>query len=154
MDEALNKILHDFRIKNTIGDGNCYFRAVSYHAYGRQESHKLIRKKKIQFIRDNKDNFIFLFQSDKDFEKHLTEMSKEKTWGTDVEIIATCGLYDVDIYVHTTTRSKNLWYRYSYPINNPYCIESKEYVLMTHYHSHFSYAHLEKKIPNPCYMVE
>jgi hypothetical protein len=81
-------------------------------------------------------------------------MSKEKTWGTDVEIIATCGLYDVDIYVHTTTRSKNLWYRYSYPINNPYCIESKEYVLMTHYHSHFSYAHLEKKIPNPCYMVE
>jgi hypothetical protein len=61
MDEALNKILHDFRIKNTIGDGNCYFRAVSYHAYGRQESHKLIRKKKFNLLEIIKIILYFYF---------------------------------------------------------------------------------------------
>ncbi len=33
-------------VKSIRGDGNCFFRAISYHLYGKEDEHKVIRSSK------------------------------------------------------------------------------------------------------------
>ncbi|KAK9367176.1 NADP-dependent oxidoreductase domain-containing protein [Lipomyces kononenkoae] len=111
------------------GDGNCLFRALSDQLYGSPERHTHLRTEVVQFLRDNKAQFIsFLpaasayhgstgasrksarratngpssdgLPTDKKWEGYLEMMSKDGVYGDNLEIVAFAKRFNVDVKIH------------------------------------------------------
>ena len=87
------------------GDGNCYFRAVSFILTGVEKHHFAVRQAICNFIAAHYHDLNLFLDKYKDGEDYLidTEMRKDATWGTELEIIvtATMAKRDVIVYNHT-----------------------------------------------------
>ncbi|KAK9240281.1 NADP-dependent oxidoreductase domain-containing protein [Lipomyces kononenkoae] len=111
------------------GDGNCLFRALSDQLYGSPNRHTFLRTEVVQFLRDNKAQFIsFLpaasayhgssgaprksarraangpssdgWPTEKKWESYLETMSKDGVYGDNLEIVAFAKRYNVDVKIH------------------------------------------------------
>ncbi|XP_078320119.1 uncharacterized protein LOC111115941 [Crassostrea virginica] len=94
------------------GDGNCFFRAISYSLTNSEGFHNVVRNAVCNHLRQNKDLFQpFLRNGIQSVDIHLlsTCMSDNGTWATEVEIFAVAHLLKVDIY----TYSAGQWLRFS-----------------------------------------
>ena len=98
---------------NVQGDGNCLFRALSYAVTGRQIYHNIIRQKIIQHM-STIEHLLKPHMNDslKDY-LNRTKMSRQGTWGTDVELFAASHLLDTDIFVYTKSGHDSKWNRFS-----------------------------------------
>ena len=87
------------------GDGNCYFRAVSFILTGVEKYHFVVRQAICDFIAIHYDDLNLFLAKYKDGEAYLkdTKMRENSTWGTELEIIATATMAkrDVIVYNHT-----------------------------------------------------
>ena len=87
------------------GDGNCYFRAVSFILTGVEKYHFVVRQAICDFIAVHYDDLNLFLVKYKDGEAYLkdTKMRENSTWGTELEIIATATMAkrDVIVYNHT-----------------------------------------------------
>ena len=87
------------------GDGNCYFRAVSFILTGVEKHHFVVCQAIFDFIAVHYHDLNLFLDKYKDGEDYLidTEMRKNATWGTELEIIAmvTMAKRDVIVYNHT-----------------------------------------------------
>ena len=87
------------------GDGNCYFRAVSFILTGVEKYHFVVRQVICNFIVVHHDDLNLFLAKYKDGEAYLkdTKMRENSTWGTELEIIAmaTMAKRDVIVYNHT-----------------------------------------------------
>ena len=87
------------------GDGNCYFRAVSFILTGVEKYHFVVRQAICDFIAVHYDDLNLFLVNYKDGEAYLkdTKMRENSTWGTELEIIATATMAkrDVIVYNHT-----------------------------------------------------
>ena len=87
------------------GERNCYFRAVSFILTGVEKHHFVVCQAICNFIAVHYHDLNLFLDKYKDGEEYLidTEMRKNATWGTELEIIvtATMAKRDAIVYNHT-----------------------------------------------------
>ncbi|KAK3107196.1 hypothetical protein FSP39_009103 [Pinctada imbricata] len=116
-------------ISQVRGDGNCFYRCVSLHLYGKDENHKEIRADIIKEIQTNPS--FFKRYVDIDIDKHVENTQRSdgsiESYATEAELIACSKLFDIDIHV-TSDIHNPVWHRYSV---NDVCSHSN--CLLLHY---------------------
>ncbi|XP_021359926.1 uncharacterized protein LOC110454632 [Mizuhopecten yessoensis] len=89
--------------RNVVGDGNCFFRCISYLLCGSEELHMAVR------------NWVVCNISSRDVGMsvaryvHSTRMDRKGVWATDHEIIATANILNTDIFVFSKYASDWKW---------------------------------------------
>ena len=90
--DVANSKLHlkqiGLELKEIKGDGNCLFRAISDQLFGNEDHHMDLRQKAVEFIKNNQDEARHYIEENKSFEDHVESMSKDGTWGGELEIYA------------------------------------------------------------------
>ena len=104
------------KLKEIKGDGNCLFRALAYFAYGTEELNDTVRRLLLKFVKMNTEIFRpYVFH--KTLEDHIDNMQHNRKWGTQVELIASASLFEMDVFVFTdtygSTCSEYRWMKYS-----------------------------------------
>ncbi|XP_062579865.1 uncharacterized protein LOC134241859 [Saccostrea cucullata] len=108
-EKELGKPCNEHKIS---GDGNCFFRAVSFSLTNSEDYHYDLRNAVCKHLLENEDYFqSFLRAGARSVVDHVLMSSMEKTgtWATEVEIKAMSHLLGVDIY----TFSNNHWLKFS-----------------------------------------
>ncbi|XP_078795965.1 uncharacterized protein LOC144988822 isoform X2 [Oryzias latipes] len=85
-----------------IGDGNCYFRAISQAVSGSQNSHRKIRLAIVKQLETNPDLYSWVIGCEySSVAEYITKsrMRFVSVWATDVEIQATADLLGVNVFV-------------------------------------------------------
>ena len=97
------------------GDGSCYFRAISFAISGKQDYYRQVRETICDYIENfpgrlnavlNTDHGV---QSGREYIKK-SEMRKDTTWATEIEILATAKCFRHDVFTFYNYK----WQRYSY----------------------------------------
>ena len=97
-----------------VGDGNCLFRAISYSISNNAENHALVRSILTKSLY-NSDCTSFIRQhsgiTDYELQNHIktSNMSTNGTWGTAIEILTTCFVFDLRL---VTYEGNNTWNRF------------------------------------------
>ncbi|GJJ75495.1 OTU domain-containing protein 3 [Entomortierella parvispora] len=86
-------------LKDTIGDGNCLFRACADQLMGSDKDHGLLRQEVCLYLEENADHFKS-FLDDETVEAHVAHMRKNGTYGGNVELVAIARLKKVDVKVY------------------------------------------------------
>lgn len=100
------------KVKQIEGNGNCFFRAISYCVAQSEHFHLEIRKLVCNYLLQNQNFFkSYLRPGDNSVQSHLlsTQMIREGAWATEIEILAVSHILKLDIY----TYSDNCWLKYS-----------------------------------------
>ncbi|XP_030841033.1 uncharacterized protein LOC115923821 [Strongylocentrotus purpuratus] len=87
--------------KQIIGDGNCFFRAISYAISGTEHNHAILRNATVKHLLQTKDMFNnTLRQEYRTVREYVSKrrIMEDGTWATDTEISALANLIDTDIY--------------------------------------------------------
>ncbi|XP_035689909.1 uncharacterized protein LOC118425183 [Branchiostoma floridae] len=109
------------------GDGNCFYRAVSFHIFGTQEYHAVLRQRMIEYMSTmSEDLCSLLLEPDQTMEKFLSgechpegPPAKLGTWATQVEIDAMSLLLGRCIFVYGKYGDNWAWMKY--PIRESTC---------------------------------
>jgi hypothetical protein len=122
---------------NIMGDGNCFFRAISEILTGSLTQHKILRNTIIGHM-----NSACKAQLEKylngNMKKYLNDsnMLMDGVWATDAEILATASLLKTDILVHTSYGCDGKkWLRY--PASFSLDMTSQDVILLEHSNEHF-----------------
>ncbi|XP_048256969.1 uncharacterized protein LOC125382713 [Haliotis rufescens] len=94
------------------GDGNCFFRSLSYAISGKENNHRKIRLAIVTHLKEHAQSFHhFLRPGYESVEQYISQsrMWYVGTWATELEILAAANLLGTDI----CTYSDNRWLRYS-----------------------------------------
>ena len=83
--------------KSVLGDGNCFFRALSYILYGDQGHHQQLRVYLAEFVQLNANLFQPLVWEGT-VENHVKSMLSVGTWATQVELSAVSTLFSVQVF--------------------------------------------------------
>lgn len=93
-----------------IGDGNCFFRAVSYSLTSTENHYHKVRSAVCKHLLENKDDFVtFLRSNDVSVESHVSSMMHDGNWATELEILALVHMLSVDIFTYSESR----WIKFS-----------------------------------------
>ena len=91
-------------------DGNCMYRSLSHQLCGSEEHHVQLRIMLLQVIQSNYNTYCQYWIKDMpwgmvSFDKHLEDLGKPGSWGTQVELQACSDCINVNIYVcsHNTS---------------------------------------------------
>ena len=112
-----SKLSKPRRIHRTRGDGNCYFRCISFILTGAEDQHTAVRDCVVQHmlrISDELERY-----SNQNIDKYLSEsrMNEEGVWATDAEIKATANLFGIDIHVYCDYGRTKDWLTYPADFN-------------------------------------
>ena len=86
------------KIYRVAPDGNCLFRALSHQAFGDQAYHTQMRKVLVTLISDNMEKYQPFYMGRNTFTEHISSMSKDGIWGTQLEIQAAADCLGLPIY--------------------------------------------------------
>ena len=129
-------------IINVEGDGNCFFRCLSQALHRTQEKHSEVRADIVNTMR--KDKAFYGPRIDGDFEVHLSNMSKDRTWATEAEIFAASELLNRDIFVYDQRLKSTKWQLHS---RSGKCVHKRKYIAILLKSDHFSLMDVRKR---PC----
>jgi hypothetical protein len=93
------------RMITIAGDGNCQFRAVSLQLYGSEAHHALVRHRALEYIRERRAEFACFYAGVAAFERYLTLMSRDRSWGDELTLRAITNAFGVSIHVVTSTEA-------------------------------------------------
>ena len=84
---------HNRSLYNVTADGNCMFWALSHQLCSSEEHHIQLRSMLLQVIQNNYDTYCWYLIEDMPrgivtFDKHLSDLGKQGSWGTQVELQA------------------------------------------------------------------
>ncbi|KAK6167006.1 hypothetical protein SNE40_021119 [Patella caerulea] len=99
-------------MKSIIGDGNCFFRSISYALTGTENHHRKIRLAVVKHLKTHAALFKQYLRSDyTSVLDYITRsrMNYVKSWASEIEIFAAADLLETDIY----TYSNNNWLKFS-----------------------------------------
>lgn len=87
-------------------DGNCQFRAIAHQLYnGDQDGwHMKVRATVVAYMHKHSAEFSFLFEDEKEFNRYLGSMARERTWGDELTLKAACNAYNCVIHILTSER--------------------------------------------------
>ena len=104
----LQSVSPNVTIDATDPDGNCFFRAISKEILGSECYHKIIRKHICDFLQNHSSAFKTWMDSGADlFDQHVNTMRKNRTWATQLEILAASTLFNCHIYIFTNSYIQN-----------------------------------------------
>jgi OTU-like cysteine protease len=102
------------RIHKIKGDGNCYFKAISFILTGVETNHQAVRDKVVRhmesaaiasklqnYLNENVTNYL-----------NSSRMDRNGIWATDAEIISTANLLGCDITVYCKVADNLDWQRF------------------------------------------
>ena len=112
-----------FTMDNIIGDGNCYFRAISKALCGSERHHLIIRKKITTFLQTDSLHFALcraLWVDDRstqwkknnpnyDFRQAVQDMRTARVWSEEWVIQATASYLHTPIHVYIRHSVHNSW---------------------------------------------
>ena len=103
------------RPRTVLGDGNCLFRSFSYIITGSEEQYRRVREVILNHMVDIGRFILFhhlppRYTSIEEY-IHDTEMDRNFTWGTDVEMLTMAHLLNTCVFVYNTVI--NNWGVYS-----------------------------------------
>jgi len=86
----LNDMLQKYscKIHRVAPDGNCLFRTLSNQAFGDQMYYTQMRKALVMLISNNMEKYYPICIGRNPYHDHVSSMSKDGIWGTQVEIQA------------------------------------------------------------------
>lgn len=94
-------------IVKITGDGNCFFRAISYLLYGSESNHETIRKSVVEHISSNWSDYGDFIIGDDSYGMAVTTvddyqsvMLKDGQYGGVQEAVAVSQLFDVRIVIY------------------------------------------------------
>jgi len=91
------------RIESVMGDGNCLFRSLAFIVHKNQDMHMNTREDITCFIKQQKHAFKPYLTQDRNIVRHLQNMPKLGTWGTQVELLGAATFYQVPVYAASKT---------------------------------------------------
>ena len=95
--------------KIIAGDGNCFYRSLSYILYGHQDSHGHLRGQLADLVQLNPATFqTFVWQGN--VQDHARHMREEGRWATQVEIAAAASYLGVPIFSCTPNPLTKYYY--------------------------------------------
>mmetsp|Transcript_264 Transcript_264/g.612 ORF Transcript_264/g.612 Transcript_264/m.612 type:complete len:304 (+) Transcript_264:79-990(+) len=113
--ERLDRL--NLQVHEMSGDGNCQFRSISHELFGSQDYHGKVRKRVMNHIKSNPDNFrCFLGE---DFDDYVKAMSLEGCWGDELTLRAACESYGV--VMHVVTSDETNWHLIYNPTGGVKC---------------------------------
>lgn len=113
-------------------DGNCLFRAFARQFCGNEENYHEFRLSCCNYIQEQAE-FFDSFLDDMHVTDYVMDMMKDGTWGTQIEIVALCKLYEADCVIF---RQDGLHYRVECAIHLD---EPKHIILLSHHdEEHFN----------------
>lgn len=101
------------RVYKTQGDGNCYFRAISYILTGSETNHTLLREKVVHHMNSALSEQLrgYLNQDVIGYVEN-SRIGNDGVWATDAEVMATANLLGCDIVIHTKVNDSIDWLTY------------------------------------------
>lgn len=97
------------RCHSIPGDGNCFFRAVSFYLSGSDHAHDKMRLKMCNYLMQNQTMFQKLLRSNQCFQSYVKAMERLGSWATEVEVIAMSHMLNIPIF----TFEDSQWSKYS-----------------------------------------
>ncbi|KAF9563645.1 hypothetical protein EC968_004801 [Mortierella alpina] len=89
----------NLQLKDTMGDGNCLFRACADQFTGSEREHAALRAEVCRYIEDHAEHFKS-FLDNETVEAHVAQMRKNGTYGGNIELVAFARMKRVDIKVY------------------------------------------------------
>ncbi|KAG0375602.1 hypothetical protein BGX24_008879 [Mortierella sp. AD032] len=89
----------NLQLKDTMGDGNCLFRACADQFSGTERDHPSLRAEVCKYIEDHEEHFE-LFLDNETVEAHVGKMRRNGTYGGNIELVAFARMKKVDIKVY------------------------------------------------------
>ncbi|XP_071943845.1 uncharacterized protein [Antedon mediterranea] len=96
-----SQIGHPLQITNITGDGNCFYRAISYIISGTEDNHLLLRRAITNHLLETDDLFINTFSHEYRSVKEYVfkkRVMDNGTWASNTEISAMANFLNTDIY--------------------------------------------------------
>ena len=90
------------------GDGNCLFRSLAHIVYGTELGHVQMRKLLVGFVKSNRQMFEPLIIRGT-FDEHIDRMTCARVWGSHIELQAAASLFEMPVFVCTTSQSGYKW---------------------------------------------
>ena len=102
-------------VHNIKGDGNCYFRCISYTLSGSEDYYDIVRKVLCKYISWFPGKLQGLITDKDELENESKYMKQSKmrnngTWATEIEILATAKCFRRDIFTYLNDK----WVCHSY----------------------------------------
>jgi len=87
------RLSEQFSTHRIIGDGNCYFRCLSYALTGNENAHhRDLRQHVVEFERQNRTSIEVHVWTDDTFEGHISRVSMVGTYARDTDILASAAM--------------------------------------------------------------
>ena len=77
---------YGLKVKEMGGDGNCLFRTIADQIDGDEKQHRKYRRDAVDHVNANRDDYAPFIEDDETIDQYLGDMSKEGTWGGQLEI--------------------------------------------------------------------
>ena len=89
-------------IRSIRGDGNCFFRSLSYIITGSEEQHESVRLAIVRHMRAF-GHLLHLHHDNRSIDEyiHISKMDESSTWATQVEMFALTHLLGICLYVYS-----------------------------------------------------
>lgn len=104
-------------LRNIAGDGNCFYRCISYAITGTEEHHEKVRRLVSQQLVENIELYQLYLDENTVPLEYITAHETLGTWAMEVQIFACCTALNVNILIWTPTGDKSRWNAYT-PLNN------------------------------------
>lgn len=116
-----------FRYQRVLGDGNCFFRAISCCMSGSEDAHDIMRTKMCEHVRENHLIFGNLLRSNiESLQGYINRMCIPGTWATEFEIIAMSHMLHVEIF----TFRDGIWKKFSGRLVDKYWVPIEEAIYL------------------------
>ncbi|KAG0303166.1 hypothetical protein BGZ98_006949 [Dissophora globulifera] len=89
----------NLQLKDTMGDGNCLFRACADQFFGSERDHAALRSEVCEYIGQHAEHFS-PFLDNETVDAHVSLMRKNGTFGGNIELVAFARLKRVDVRVY------------------------------------------------------
>ena len=98
---TLRERLKEMRLREVqvLGDGNCQFRALSEQLYGNEASHKAIRVRIVDHLRDNETKYAGFVEGT--YKKYVDEKSRDGSWGDNTTLQVFANIHNLRIILYT-----------------------------------------------------
>jgi hypothetical protein len=90
------------------GDGNCQFRGLAFNLFGSQDHHAIVRKACVSHIQTHADFFAVFFDGQDEFQRYVSNMSRDRHWGDELTLRAAVEAYSC--IAHIISSEEQNWY--------------------------------------------
>ena len=117
MPRCRQDVLTPSKLTNKIlGDGNCFFRALSFELSVTQLHHLTLRYPLVSFLQFHKEPFSGYVGKDINIYLSESKMERRSTWATDVETVAAATMLQPSVFVFTEVADRNRKWRAYAPL--------------------------------------